>query len=105
MDGGIIRSIDVGGAIEKCLEIVDDPSQITIDVILITNKHLKYHDIPLDMHPIKVSLIAANVRSYLKSRRNLVEGKDYYPTVNWRHIIQPAKKLPNANYPFNFNAK
>lgn len=26
MDGGIIRSIDVGGAIEKCLEIVDDPS-------------------------------------------------------------------------------
>lgn len=57
------------------------------------------------MHPIKVSLIAANVRSYLKSRRNLVEGKDFNPTVNWRHIIQPSKKLPNANYPFEFKAK
>ena len=25
-DGGVIRSIDAYGAIEKCLEIVDDPS-------------------------------------------------------------------------------
>ena len=33
MDGGTIRNVNTLSAIEQCLEIVDDESQITIDVL------------------------------------------------------------------------
>lgn len=58
-DGGVLQSTDIYGAIERCLEIVDDPSQIIIDVVLITNKHLN-QDVPTVLHPLKVSTLAVN---------------------------------------------
>lgn len=37
-DGGVVRTTDVYGAIERCKELVDDESQITLDVIMVTAK-------------------------------------------------------------------
>ena len=34
MDGGSVWGINVDSAINKCLEIVDDPSKITVDVLI-----------------------------------------------------------------------
>ena len=34
MDGGTVWNINIDSAIQQCLEIVDDPSKITVDVII-----------------------------------------------------------------------
>jgi len=34
MDGGVITSMDVEGAVTRCLEVVTDPADIIIDIIM-----------------------------------------------------------------------
>lgn len=36
IDGGVLLNVDVGSAIDRCLEIVDDEEDIIMDVILPT---------------------------------------------------------------------
>lgn len=35
VDGGTVQLVDISGAIDRCREIVDDDSQITVDVIFV----------------------------------------------------------------------
>ncbi|KAL4506702.1 hypothetical protein ABPG72_000273 [Tetrahymena utriculariae] len=103
-DGGVIRTTDVYGAIERCKELVDDVSQITIDVILVTAKTFD-QDVPDDLKPIKVGTLSQKIKDYRNARRALLEAYEAFPTINWRHIINPQTKLPDADFPFNFNHK
>lgn len=34
VDGGVLINLDIAGAIERCMEIVDDEKDITIDIIM-----------------------------------------------------------------------
>jgi len=34
MDGGVVASIDLEGAVTRCLEIVSDPADIIVDIVL-----------------------------------------------------------------------
>lgn len=40
MDGGTIWDINIDSAVNQCLEIVDDPSQIILDVMICGYDHL-----------------------------------------------------------------
>jgi len=40
IDGGSVLNLDVGGAVDFCREIVDDDSDIIVDVILCTGAEL-----------------------------------------------------------------
>ena len=44
IDGGTMLNLDIGGAIERCKEIVPDESDIILDVVLCTGSHLKNVD-------------------------------------------------------------
>lgn len=59
-----VRATDIYGAIERCLEIVDDPSQITLDIILISSKHIN-SDVALPLHPIKVGTLAVRLLDFV----------------------------------------
>ena len=40
MDGGTTWNINIDSAVKQCLEIVDDPSQIVMDIMICGNPHL-----------------------------------------------------------------
>jgi len=40
MDGGAVFNINLVSAVQKCLEIVDSPSKIILDLNICTNGHL-----------------------------------------------------------------
>ncbi len=44
MDGGSVWGINVDSAIKKCLEIVDDPSKITIDILICGDPEIPNYD-------------------------------------------------------------
>ena len=40
-DGGAAYNIDIVSAVQRCMEIVEDESQITIDIIMNNNAHFE----------------------------------------------------------------
>lgn len=72
-DGGVVRTTDVFGAIERCKELVDDVSDIVIDVIMVTAKTMD-QDVPNDMHPLKVGTLSNKLKEFNNSRRSLLEA-------------------------------
>lgn len=40
MDGGTVWNTNLGSAINRCLEVVDDESQIVVDIVMCGGSHL-----------------------------------------------------------------
>jgi len=86
MDGGTVWNVNIRSAIEGCLEVVDDLSKITIDIIFCTDGRDNQ----------EITETGTTVENYLRYRKikyvhsghdELTELLRSYPTVNWRYLF------------------
>mmetsp|Transcript_8704 Transcript_8704/g.6454 ORF Transcript_8704/g.6454 Transcript_8704/m.6454 type:complete len:125 (+) Transcript_8704:554-928(+) len=93
MDGGTTWGINLVSAVERCLELVESPSQIVMDLVLLKTAVLE-------------EWTGATTLDYLKRSRDI---KDYYklqedvwkfyvsqPDVQYRYFFMPSEELSSG---------
>jgi predicted patatin/cPLA2 family phospholipase len=99
-DGGVINSINVLSAIERCLEIVDDPADIVLDMISCHTYTLNPVD-PENDKTLEIAWRALDIINHHQKVDDITDAKRAYPTVQYRYNISPTQKLPGNMLDFN----
>lgn len=102
IDGGSVLNLDVGGAIERCREIVDNDADIIVDVILCTGAYLRDIDQSQDT-TLQMLDRYLQIDSFSNSLDDLLHAKDDYSYIDFRYIIMPSSPLPSGEIPLGFN--
>ena len=98
IDGGIRKNADLQSAIDRCLEIVDNESQITLDVILLN---------PPTESDFSTSIMSVvgeifewftdEFGGWLESgEEQVVKVMQAHPDVNYRYLIRPETALVDS---------
>ena len=100
MDGGTTWNVNLVSAIERCREIVDDDSDITIDIISADTHILEgkigrnaYHNY----------LIFQDLKKYFGKESDVVVFMKAFPTVNFRYYVEPSIPLPAGSKLLDFD--
>lgn len=101
-DGSAIWDIDIFSAINQCLTIVDDPSDIVVDVIMTSSADLK--EVSAESYnSIEMLFRYLEVASYYSSMDGILRAQFAYPDVDFRYAIAPSASLDSSLHPMSLD--
>lgn len=87
IDGGTVWNINIDSAIQRCLEIVEDESQITLDVIILGDYEVAPE--PLDDDNVIGNFMRARDLNTLYNNYDAISQQlRAYPNLNFRYLIE-----------------
>ena len=101
VDGGTAMGLDAMSAVEKCLELVDDDSKITLDIMLLDRFALPPTELD-DGDTLKNLVRMHSVKHYYKGLENVITTMLAHPNVNYRYILEPSGDYPKLWNLLNF---
>ena len=94
MDGGTVWNTNLASAIHRCEEIVDDHSQITLDVLICQDYQFStWNDQGNTMSAFQRY---SDIKSHYKDIADVYDLMSIYPNVNYRYYIQPSEPMPGS---------
>jgi len=101
-DGGVTKMFDLPGAVQRCLEIVDNQADITVDIITVSNPKLE--DVEFNgYNTLQMLWRYLSITWFHIGDREFLEGYQDYPNVNFRYVIRPSVPMPNSFVPMDFD--
>lgn len=94
MDGGTTWNTNLISAIERCLEVVDHPSKITLDIIICSSHNIASEN--------KTSSTLGNfmryrdIKSFNSGLEDITLFARAYPDVNFRYFFMPSEPLTSG---------
>ncbi|CAG9329139.1 unnamed protein product [Blepharisma stoltei] len=102
-DGGCIINLDVFAAVNRCLDIVSNQSDIIVDLLFDTpDEGLT------EVYNFTTLSVISRIREIKASDTNLwflYNAVNAWPDVNFRYIILPSQKMPGGYVPLDFDRK
>ena len=92
MDGGTVWNVNLDTAIQQCLEVVDDVSDIIVDVAVCS-----YSSVPegeVEKSAIKNWQTARDIKNYYAGTSNLFAEMSVYPGLELRYYFQEHDGCP-----------
>ena len=101
MDGGTVWNTNLASAIHRCEEIVDDHSQITMDVIICDD----YQFAPYSSKTDTLGMFNRykDIKDSYSNIGDVYDLMKAFPKVNYRYYIQPSQPLPGGLNLLNFD--
>lgn len=94
IDGGSVWNTNLVSAVERCMEIVDDESKVTLDIIECTGYELApWKDRNDALNNI---LRYQDVKGFHDDTADINEFKQAFPKVNYRYFVAPATPLASG---------
>mmetsp|Transcript_41906 Transcript_41906/g.64132 ORF Transcript_41906/g.64132 Transcript_41906/m.64132 type:complete len:266 (-) Transcript_41906:29-826(-) len=94
MDGGSVWNINLASAVERCREIVDDDSKITIDIVMCSSHELAEFE---PSHNAYTNFARfKDIHKFYGSVDDVYMSMQAFPEVNFRHYIWPSHPLPSG---------
>ena len=87
MDGGTVYNVNMTSAIEQCLEIVDDESKITIDLMVCHTSRLAEAETDVGSKTLSHMLRARHIRKGYGSINEIQHTMRAHPNINYRYLI------------------
>ena len=87
MDGGTINNVNIAGAIEQCLEVVDDESKITIDVYICGDQYGEVETEESAGKTISNVLRSRAINNAHHGENRIQTDLKSHPKVNFRYLV------------------
>jgi len=95
MDGGTVWNTNLASAIQRCEELVDDHSQITIDVIICQDYEIAtWTDQGNAMNGFQRF---TNIQGHYRDISDVYDLMTIFPDVNYRYYVQPSQTLQGSS--------
>ena len=89
IDGGTAMGLDAISAVEKCLTLVDDQTDVTLDIMLL-DRFVRPSSEDEDGNTVENLYRSHEFHSYYKGLENVITTMMTYPNVNYRYILEPS---------------
>jgi len=103
LTGAIKFSVDILHAVNGCYEKGYNFADISVDVVMLSNKKLKKVDAS-DYLTIDSALRYLAITSYDGTMQVYNNAKHDFPEVEFRSLIFPTQDLPDPAFPYDFNS-
>ena len=94
MDGGTVWDVNLTSAVQQCMEIVDDYSDIIVDVAI-----CGYHSLngyPTENSAVKNAQNARNIHDYYNNSNSVIAQAQAYPGLEARYYFQERNSCPGS---------
>lgn len=101
IDGGMLWNVDIPSAVRRCKEIVDDDTDIIIDIVSCFGQPpILPPTEDLDRYTaLGHYRRSLEIKSFYEMVNRVESGKFLYPKVNFRYIISPSEGLLSIKNP------
>lgn len=96
-------NVNMISAIAKCMEVVDDPRKITLDVIVMYPDRIK--EVDGEMNTIHNYQRIKELRSYYTLMSDIAEFMRANPDINYRYFVQASEAPISDIQLLNFSRK
>ena len=104
VDGGVVINLDIGGAIDRCKEVVDDEKDIIIDIVMCSGDTLQPADAS-NFNSLQMFWRYYQINKYQKSMIWITQGLANFPRVTFRYLVAPRGSIDNSIIPIDFSRK
>ena len=101
MDGGTVWNTNLVSAVERCREVVDDDSKITLDILVCDDNQLQ--DWTSENNAVSNYLRFKSIKDYHNAIDDIEEFSKAFPKVNFRYYLTPTEPLPSGLGILNFD--
>ena len=105
VDGGTAWNVDLPSAINRCFEVVDDPADIIVDVILCNGRNISDYELnnDEDLKTFQVYTRVNDINDYYSFMTNIARQVEEVPEVTLRSVIYPSDGLSKSLIPIDFD--
>jgi len=103
IDGGSVWNLDLSSAVRRCKEIVDDESDIIVDMILCSNNKVKIVENIKEFSTLENFMRGREIMSFYEGMDEIEKSRILYPKVNWRYVVAPSEELSESIIPLDFS--
>lgn len=103
-DGSITLLIDIGSAVHRCRELVDDDRKIYIDAIMPIHNELHLTKIN-DDKTYQIVWRTLKIYLYQMFLRDLLHAVEDFPDVNFRYMVTTGENVSHKMNIFEFENK
>ena len=97
IDGGSVWNLNLATAIQRCQEIVDDDSKITLDIIDCFTSSAPPYEGKDKTRAIDNYNRYFDLKNYHTGIADTAEVMMEFPKVNYRHYVMPSQTLPTMS--------
>ena len=97
MDGGTIWDVDIVGAVNQCLEIVEDEADIIVDIAICGDRTMS-SETAVSLDAILNWSRSNYITKFYKNMNGIAWQKRAYPNVQYRHLFLEADPLENLDF-------
>jgi hypothetical protein len=97
IDGGSVWNLNLATAIQRCQEIVDDDSQITLDIIDCFTSSAPAYEGKDKRRALDNYNRYFDLKNYHTGIADTAEVMMEFPKVNYRHYVMPSQTLPTMS--------
>ena len=101
MDGGTVYNTNLVSAVEKCLELVDSPAKITMDIVICGHAEMDALEKP--GNTISNYLRYRAIKKYDHALDDVLEFQKTEPLVNYRYLVIPSIALNSGIKELDFS--
>jgi len=105
LDGGVVWKMDIPGAIRRCLEIVDDESDIIMDVVMTAESFMTEIEDLKRYSTLEHFQRGQEIKAFHADMKILNNTAIAHPKVNYRYVIGPSSRLTISPIPLDFSVK
>jgi predicted acylesterase/phospholipase RssA len=91
MDGGVAYGVNLASAVQRCREVIDDDSKITIDIIMCGSNTTDPAPWTDRNNAYSNFLRFKEIKSHNEDIADIYEFIQAYPKVNFRYFVAPTK--------------
>lgn len=91
LDGGVLWGADLASAVERCREVVDSDSKISVDVLITHTGKMEKEE--KQYHTVGNYFRVRNIKEYYNGFAGVLKFMVEYPEVNFRHFAVPSKGI------------
>ena len=103
IDGGCKWKLDVISAIRRCREVVDDDSDIIVDLVICNNPSIAKKDDVDKYNAFGHMLRAMELKDYYNTLNDYNSSMALFPNVTFRYLITPSESITSGLIPLNYN--
>jgi predicted patatin/cPLA2 family phospholipase len=105
LDGGVVWKMDVPGAIQRCLEVVDNEEDIIMDIIMTAQTEIESVSDMKKYSTLEHFLRGQEIKEFHKAMKVLNNTIIAHPRVNFRYVLAPSVPLTISPIPLDFSQK
>mmetsp|Transcript_5688 Transcript_5688/g.7626 ORF Transcript_5688/g.7626 Transcript_5688/m.7626 type:complete len:135 (+) Transcript_5688:534-938(+) len=98
MDGGTIWGTNPFSAVEQCMELVEDPEDVIVDICICSGEISPDQTSAVSKNSLRNFMRGADIHKSYTSGHSITQAMSAYPDVDWRYLFLQEHSVDDLDF-------